>query len=718
MKYFRKHTLTLFVLLAAVISPVGVKTAYALEFFGLDLLSIAGESFAYAVAMLIQYAIYIPSGWILRAAAFVFDTIVPYSLGIALPGHSAFQSAFITEGWGLTRDITNMLFIFAMLYIAIATILQLGAGRNTKALIVNIITVALFVNFSLFLAQVVIDGANLLAIEFYKALSASPHGLAAIFLTGFNPQQLLGTASFNDWITANNQSNAVLVVLYLFGGVVQMVAAYLIFWASFLFLGRIVVLWILMILSPLAFAAYIIPKTQHWFHEWWERLLNQAFVAPIFLFFFFIFALFLQGGLTTFLNDTAHATAEGGVIEAILKVSLGFSFVVAFLVVALKMTKKLGGEAAAWATNISGTAIGFAAGGIGGAVLGAGGGKRVAQLASMIPGVGGVVGKTLLDAGERAGRVVGVPLAPLRGVAGEVAGKAAGTAREVAGKAAKKTVELGAKPGLGGALLRGFGVARGAGRLEAAAKAGSKADIEKAEKDFEGLSENALQTEYNYATTTVEKRAAIIKILGNKKKLKPNEKGEWLIDPESIKETLKTVKERGYDTGKEVDDKYAWQYAENAQARIQALKKLNPENIKELGDEYFKDKAVLNAMFKSFGARHMEEVLKLEKKEVKEKDENGVEKPVIKDYAKEFFEALKEVVGEDKTLPEYFRDVAENKNAENWSRGPAGRRIARTYNISFEEERPKEEQKKKGEEEQAKKEKDEKFYQNFFGAGN
>ena len=252
MKCFsKKITLFLFTIALAVVSPVGAGVVYAGPIdWMLSLLGAAGEGIAYLVAMVINYLIFIPSAWVLRASAFLFDSVVPYSLGIAVPGHSAFQSAFITEGWGLMRDITNMVFIFAMLYIAIATILQLGAGRNTKALIMNIVLVALFVNFSLFLAQVVIDGANLLAIEFYSALSggANGQGLAAIFLAGFNPQQLLGTRSFGDWVTNYNQSNTILIILYLFGGVVQFVAAYMIFWAAFLFIGRIVILWILMIL--------------------------------------------------------------------------------------------------------------------------------------------------------------------------------------------------------------------------------------------------------------------------------------------------------------------------------------------------------------------------------------------------------------------------------------------------------------------------------------
>ncbi len=761
MRRFRKYTLIVFAFLAAIVSPVGVKMAHAgpIDWL-LSALGSTGEGIAYLVAMVIQYLVYIPSGWVLRAAAFVFDAVVPYSLGIALPGQSAFQSAFITEGWGLMRDITNMVFIFAMLYIAIATILQLGAGRNTKALIMNIIMVALFVNFSLFLAQVVIDGANLLAYEFYKALTASPQGLAAIFLTGFDPQQLLGTRSFNNWVTEYNQSNTVLVVLYLFGGVVQFVAAYMIFWAAFLFIGRIVILWILMILSPLAFAAYIIPGTQGWFKKWWDNLLNQAFVAPIFLFFFFIFALFLQSGLKGVLTETASRAGGGGVIEAILKVSLGFSLVVAFLVVALRMTKTYAGEAGAWATKLSGTAIGFAAGGLGGAVLGAGGGGRVAQLARMIPGVGGVVGGTLLGVGEKVGRVSGAPLrVPLRGVAGvagEAAGKAGGVAREAAGKAAKGLVEAGTKQTLGGTLLRGLGIARGAAQVEAVAKAGSKAAIEKAEKDLEGLSENALRTEYGYATTTAEKRAGIIKILGKKKKLQSQEEGAGPMTHDSIVKTLETVKDRGYNTEKEIENLYLWQYAKKREEFEKAAKTMSVDAFKEIAKEktedengektvpskFFDDPAVFKILMQNVTSGHL----------------NTLADPETnKNFADNFFGQLKEAVKEARqyrlkklqeeaasagkpmseeaikafiyTVNDYFKEKdINNSRGGQWASTLQGKGQLGTANIPYKEEQSqktkeeteekadKEAQKKK-DEEQAERDRKEKFYQEFYGGG-
>ena len=382
-KYLRVYLAGLALFVAGVLSPVGIKVAYAVSFSDLlvNMLGGPAEILAYISAQIVNYVVYVPSGYILRAAAFVFDSVVPYALGIdaGTAGGSAFTSTFITTGWTILRDMTNIVFIFAMLYIALATILQVGAGRNTRAFLVNIILIAISVNFSLFVARVVIDGGNLLAYEFYNALkTAGGQGLAAVILEGFSPQSLFSTKSFEGWVSFNRQSYAILLILYLFAGAVQLIAAYAIFWAAFLFIGRIIMLWILMILSPLAFAAYALPKTAHWFGKWWHELINQAFVAPVFLFFYFIFALFVSTGLKPFLAEVSVVGNQGDqLLTILLRVALGFTLTIGFLMIALRMTKSMSGQVAAMATQ----AVGFAAGAtgaiVGGAIVRPAGAKMV-----------------------------------------------------------------------------------------------------------------------------------------------------------------------------------------------------------------------------------------------------------------------------------------------------------------------------------------------------
>src|SRR3989344_8413098 len=75
----------------------------------------------------------------------------------------------IDTAWKTIRDVANIGFIFFLLYAAIKTIL--GMGDNTQKLIVNIVVVAILINFSLFFTKVVIDASNILAVTFYDAIA-------------------------------------------------------------------------------------------------------------------------------------------------------------------------------------------------------------------------------------------------------------------------------------------------------------------------------------------------------------------------------------------------------------------------------------------------------------------------------------------------------------------------------------------------------------------
>src|SRR3989338_645375 len=78
------------------------------------------------------------------------------------------QIKVIDTGYKIILNVANMLFIFILLYIAIKTIL--GMGGDIKKLLTNIIVVALFINFSLFMTKTIIDASNILAMGFYNGV--------------------------------------------------------------------------------------------------------------------------------------------------------------------------------------------------------------------------------------------------------------------------------------------------------------------------------------------------------------------------------------------------------------------------------------------------------------------------------------------------------------------------------------------------------------------
>src|SRR3989338_8656588 len=153
----------------------------------------------------------------------------------------------IDVAWKTIRDIANMAFIFVLLYAAIRTIF--GIGSDTKKLIVNIIVVAILINFSLFFTKVVIDASNVLAITFYDSIA--PETLRSDMSLGLSGSLMEPLRIQSLWkITTDTFEGKKLIIIGVMGTIVSLIAAFVFFAVAIMFVIRFVVLIFVMILSP------------------------------------------------------------------------------------------------------------------------------------------------------------------------------------------------------------------------------------------------------------------------------------------------------------------------------------------------------------------------------------------------------------------------------------------------------------------------------------
>jgi hypothetical protein len=109
----------------------------------------------------------------------VFFVSMAYILDVAIAStisNVPYQISTISIGWTAVRDLSNMFFIFVLLFIAIQTILGL-AGGSAKRWLSHVIIAALLINFSLFLTGVVIDAGNVLAMGFWDKMKTTQAGV-------------------------------------------------------------------------------------------------------------------------------------------------------------------------------------------------------------------------------------------------------------------------------------------------------------------------------------------------------------------------------------------------------------------------------------------------------------------------------------------------------------------------------------------------------------
>ncbi len=111
------------------------------------------------------YLFYVLPSLLLTLVAKLFNILLSLTLSSPL-----YNASFVAESWTVVRDLSNIFFILILLYVAIQTIL--GLGHETKKIIVQVIVMALLINFSMFFAKVVIDSSNILALVFYNKIDS------------------------------------------------------------------------------------------------------------------------------------------------------------------------------------------------------------------------------------------------------------------------------------------------------------------------------------------------------------------------------------------------------------------------------------------------------------------------------------------------------------------------------------------------------------------
>ncbi len=320
------------------------------------------------VVAVLYGVIWVPISWITQLSAQVLDFFIFYSLQ-----GSSYETKFVESGWAIIRDISNLFFIVALLYVAGKTVLGLNASNNKKV-ITMVIMMALLINFSLFISKVVIDASNILARVFYNSIEnvnqnnqtnvsgeEDEKQLTVGLVKTFNPQSLFIASG----ITNINNHTTVFVILLLISGALMVYMVITFLSIAFLFVGRVVGLWILMIFAPLAFASYTMPSfkiPKFGNQEWWSSLFNLSFTAPIFIFFLYLIISFgdafkiVTYGENGDVFSTGVANGDVDQMRTYLSVIVPFALVYVLLKQAKETTTKMAGDIAQ-GVNTAGKAL-------------------------------------------------------------------------------------------------------------------------------------------------------------------------------------------------------------------------------------------------------------------------------------------------------------------------------------------------------------------------
>ena len=234
------------------------------------------------ITVILQVVLLATNLFVSLAGAILWWVISPYFTSMPYT-----YGGIVDVGWPIIRDFTNMLFVIALVVIGLATALRIQEYQAQKALPLLII-IAILINFTPVICGVIIDAANIFMNFFLKEIT----GLR-VLINVFSQQGSLLGEMFSHPFDIRYAAAALgkTIGLITFG----FIATFVFLMYAILFIMRYIMVWILVIVSPLAFFSRIFPGSQKYlfksilgWDEWWKQFIEWSLVGVVGAFFLYL----------------------------------------------------------------------------------------------------------------------------------------------------------------------------------------------------------------------------------------------------------------------------------------------------------------------------------------------------------------------------------------------------------------------------------------------
>jgi len=314
--------------------------------------------FGNAVAQLI--------GWIVYAFVYIIGLLIMLVMWVLIKiaqYNDFINAAPVSYGWTIVRDVCNMFFILILLIIAFATILRVEK-YSFKTLLPKLILMAVLINFSKLICGIFIDFAQVIMLTFVNGFKDIGTGNLTNMLGIDKIMSVDGTAGDGDEVT--NWSIVGAYMLALMYSVIALIT--LVTMVSVLAM-RMIMIWIYVVLSPLAYLLSAFPAGEKYASQWWEEFSKNLIVGPILAFFIWLSFVSLGGvGDPQVINDisgisgsadsqvadrTGELSASGSASTPTVAITeagspnhmIKFIISIAMLIGGLQISQSLGGQA-------------------------------------------------------------------------------------------------------------------------------------------------------------------------------------------------------------------------------------------------------------------------------------------------------------------------------------------------------------------------------------
>lgn len=209
----------------------------------------------------------------------------------------------VQKAWGVMLNIANVSFVIALLWVVYAHITGRGAGAyNVKRMLPRLIIGALLVQISFHISQLLIDVSNIMGSGISALLSGLAGQSAMPIATKVGDPATTALTSVTASILSNGQVSWVLLAPLT---AIVLLAALICSVLIVIMIIRKTLTIALVLLSPLAFVAYLLPATEHLFSRWLKLLVQMLLLFPV-------VAILLGAGQIVSAAILAAGTGSGG----------------------------------------------------------------------------------------------------------------------------------------------------------------------------------------------------------------------------------------------------------------------------------------------------------------------------------------------------------------------------------------------------------------------
>ena len=267
----------------------------------------------------------------------------------------------ITAAWVVVRDLCNMFFILILLVIAFATILRLP-NYEWKKLLPKLLIMAVLINFSKTICGLIIDFSQVIMMTFVNAWGGAGNFVSMLNMAKFFAGVTTKGFTSPDWSVLNVVAGMLIGIMFLvISGIVLLVALAV-------FLMRVIMLWIYIVLSPLAFLAAAFPAGQKYATQWWTEFTKYIINGPVLAFFIWL-ALITSKQITDseslVFNNPANTDQCFSIIQGMcMNNFMPFILSIGMLLGGLMITQQIGGVGSGmaakgldWAKKVGGAPL-------------------------------------------------------------------------------------------------------------------------------------------------------------------------------------------------------------------------------------------------------------------------------------------------------------------------------------------------------------------------